>query len=163
MGNFRHSHIWIVFPVSVERWVMSPAQHQLHHSADSTLRKKLWHMAVDLGSHASFLLSSNSQIKPLWGPCCRAESSVSAPFGLVWPLELFLNRLWFFFAPFFRRLQMRKAILLKTMHRKPDEDGSIIVYSNDTRVLEAGAAYRIDEETLSTFEYDDVMRTLGAV
>ena len=26
--------IWILFPVSVERWFMSPAQHQLHHSID---------------------------------------------------------------------------------------------------------------------------------
>ena len=46
---------------------------------------------------------------------------------------------------------------------EPSEDGSIIVYSSETRVLEAGAAYRLDEDELSTFEYDDVMRALEAL
>ncbi len=33
LGNLRHSHAWIRFPAAVERWVLSPAQHQLHHGA----------------------------------------------------------------------------------------------------------------------------------
>jgi Fe(3+) dicitrate transport protein len=33
-GNLRHSHVWLRFGPSVERWLLSPAQHQLHHSAD---------------------------------------------------------------------------------------------------------------------------------
>ena len=33
-GNIRHSHLWIRFPKSVEKWFLSPAQHQIHHSAD---------------------------------------------------------------------------------------------------------------------------------
>ena len=33
-GNLRHSHVWMRFPEPVERWLMSPAQHQLHHSTD---------------------------------------------------------------------------------------------------------------------------------
>jgi sterol desaturase/sphingolipid hydroxylase (fatty acid hydroxylase superfamily) len=32
-GNLRHSHAWIRFPAPVERWFLSPAQHQLHHGA----------------------------------------------------------------------------------------------------------------------------------
>ena len=32
-GNLRHSHVWIRFPAVLERWFLSPAQHQLHHSA----------------------------------------------------------------------------------------------------------------------------------
>ncbi len=32
-GNLRHSHLWLRFPDAVERWLLSPAQHQLHHSA----------------------------------------------------------------------------------------------------------------------------------
>jgi Fe(3+) dicitrate transport protein len=34
-GNFRHSHVWWRFPAALERWLISPAQHQLHHAADS--------------------------------------------------------------------------------------------------------------------------------
>lgn len=33
VGNLRHSHVWLRFPAPVERWLLSPAQHQLHHSA----------------------------------------------------------------------------------------------------------------------------------
>jgi Fe(3+) dicitrate transport protein len=33
-GNLRHSHVWLRFPAAVERWLLSPAQHQLHHADD---------------------------------------------------------------------------------------------------------------------------------
>lgn len=29
-----HSHVWISFGPAVERWLISPAQHQIHHSVD---------------------------------------------------------------------------------------------------------------------------------
>lgn len=32
-ANLRHSHIWLSFGV-FERWLISPAQHQIHHSAN---------------------------------------------------------------------------------------------------------------------------------
>ncbi|MEY3213718.1 MAG: hypothetical protein RIT28_4199, partial [Pseudomonadota bacterium] len=32
-GNLRHSELWVRFPPAVEGWLLSPAQHQLHHSA----------------------------------------------------------------------------------------------------------------------------------
>lgn len=32
-GNLRHSQLWLPFPAAVERWLLSPAQHQLHHGA----------------------------------------------------------------------------------------------------------------------------------
>lgn len=31
-GNLRHSHIYLRYPAMVEQWLMSPAQHQLHHT-----------------------------------------------------------------------------------------------------------------------------------
>ncbi len=33
-GNLRHSHVWLGFGPRLEGWLLSPAQHQLHHSAD---------------------------------------------------------------------------------------------------------------------------------
>ncbi|MEM6759992.1 MAG: sterol desaturase family protein [Pseudomonadota bacterium] len=33
-ANFRHSHIWISFGPVLERVLISPAQHQIHHSVD---------------------------------------------------------------------------------------------------------------------------------
>ena len=41
-ANLRHSHVWLSFG-PLERWFVSPAQHQLHHSRD--------HGNVNLGSH----------------------------------------------------------------------------------------------------------------
>lgn len=32
-GNLRHSHVWLSFGPAIERWLISPAQHQLHHGA----------------------------------------------------------------------------------------------------------------------------------
>jgi sterol desaturase/sphingolipid hydroxylase (fatty acid hydroxylase superfamily) len=31
-ANLRHSHVWLAFPAAVERWIISPAQHQMHHA-----------------------------------------------------------------------------------------------------------------------------------
>lgn len=33
-GNLRHSHVWLPYPAWLERVLISPAQHQLHHSSD---------------------------------------------------------------------------------------------------------------------------------
>lgn len=33
-ANLRHSHVWLSYGPRVERFVLSPAQHQVHHSVD---------------------------------------------------------------------------------------------------------------------------------
>ncbi|MBX2806315.1 MAG: extracellular solute-binding protein [Hyphomicrobiales bacterium] len=33
-SNLRHSHVWISYGSAVERWLISPAQHQIHHSIE---------------------------------------------------------------------------------------------------------------------------------
>ncbi len=33
-ANLRHSHVWLSYGSAIERVLISPAQHQLHHSAD---------------------------------------------------------------------------------------------------------------------------------
>lgn len=32
--HLRHSHIWLAYPVWLGRWLISPAQHQIHHSSE---------------------------------------------------------------------------------------------------------------------------------
>jgi sterol desaturase/sphingolipid hydroxylase (fatty acid hydroxylase superfamily) len=34
-SNLRHSHVWVSFGPRVERWLLSPAQHQVHHSVEA--------------------------------------------------------------------------------------------------------------------------------
>lgn len=33
-GVLRHSPCWLAFPTAVERWIISPAMHQIHHSSE---------------------------------------------------------------------------------------------------------------------------------
>jgi sterol desaturase/sphingolipid hydroxylase (fatty acid hydroxylase superfamily) len=33
-GTLRHSSVWLSFGPQIERWIISPAQHQIHHSTD---------------------------------------------------------------------------------------------------------------------------------
>lgn len=35
-GNLRHSHIELAYPAVVEKWLISPRQHQLHHAEQLT-------------------------------------------------------------------------------------------------------------------------------
>ena len=37
-GNLRHSHVWLRYPAAVERILISPAQHQIHHADDPVLQ-----------------------------------------------------------------------------------------------------------------------------
>ena len=37
-GNLRHSDLWLRFPPAIERWFISPAQHQLHHTQEHAHR-----------------------------------------------------------------------------------------------------------------------------
>ena len=34
IGNLRHSQVWLSYGKTLNRWLISPAHHQLHHSAD---------------------------------------------------------------------------------------------------------------------------------
>ncbi len=35
VGNLRHSQVWLSYGKTLNRWLISPAHHQLHHSAES--------------------------------------------------------------------------------------------------------------------------------
>ena len=43
-SNLRHSHVWLSWGSGVERWLISPAQHQIHHSDNPK------HFDTNLGS-----------------------------------------------------------------------------------------------------------------
>jgi len=34
VSNLRHSHVWVSYGPAVEHWLVSPAQHQIHHSVE---------------------------------------------------------------------------------------------------------------------------------
>lgn len=71
-GNLRHSELPLRFPPAVERLLLSPAQHQLHHSADPA------HADVNFGTWLALWDGLAGSLRP---------SSAGAPlrFGLAAP------------------------------------------------------------------------------
>ena len=66
-ANLRHSHVWLSFG-ALEKWFISPAQHQLHHSRD--------HRNVNLGSYLA--------VWDRWfGTAMRAGTRRELAFGLA--------------------------------------------------------------------------------
>ncbi|NTS76079.1 sterol desaturase family protein [Catenovulum sp. SM1970] len=64
-SNLRHSHIWFTWPSWLESWLISPAQHQIHHSSDPK------HFDANFGTALAIwdkwvgsLIKSNTVAKP---------------------------------------------------------------------------------------------------
>lgn len=103
-ANLRHSHIGLRFPKWLSRILLSPAQHQIHHSTDINLQNK------NIGvSFAFWDILFGSLYIPEEG---EAESTV---FGLEEEEDSnFSNILKIYFLPFGRILNnFKKTILLK--------------------------------------------------
>ena len=155
-GNLRHSHVWMRFPEPVERWLISPAQHQLHHSTDER------HFDADYGTWLSVWDRVLGSLKT------SPEEAVSEV-GLAEPNHNPHDLVSVLFAPFidaFRTLNWTRAAAPAAVvflaftgaahAEESDDDGSdgtmiITAESGTTRV--AGAAHVVDEKTLEQLEY----------
>lgn len=64
-SNLRHSHIRIRYPAMVEKWLISPAQHQLHHSDLPQHFDKNFGVALSLWDRifGSFHLSTGDDLR----------------------------------------------------------------------------------------------------
>ena len=174
LGNLRHSAIPVRFPAIVERWILlSPAQHQLHHSTDPQHHGAnfgTWipwwdrlagsfHHAVDgpltFGVPAAERNHEDHLLSAWLGPF-RALLPTAAPLALLLAGSLGLPA------------QADDAQNDDSDgDRSADDDSElgteIIVYSADKTPRVAGAAQRVDEDTLEQFEYDDIERVLAQV
>ena len=168
-GNLRHSHVWLRFPPAVEHWLISPAQHQLHHSADAE------HQNVNYGTWlavwdrwAGTLLCATAQPPQRFGiePSTRnhGDDLLSAWFG---PL-LALSR------PLVRRLAPLLLLLggLSAQAQQDDEEATtpetedeygttMIVVGEDGTPRVAGSAHRVDEETLQQYAFINIEQVLN--
>ena len=63
-ANLRHSHIWLSWG-KFEKWIMSPAQHQIHHSAKPEHFDKNYGVMIGLWDYwlGSWLGSSNQTVE----------------------------------------------------------------------------------------------------
>ena len=165
-GNLRHSHAWIRFPEAVERWLVSPAQHQLHHARDG-----------EMTNYGTWLAVWDRMA----GSWARASRHPPARFGLAARNHEFtLLSAWF--GPL--RGMVRTALLVAglllvpTAHAQepepvPDEepepdpyeraDLEVIVEAEGGKPRVAGSAHVIGEDALEQFEHDDIHQVLSWV
>jgi Fe(3+) dicitrate transport protein len=174
-GNLRHSHVWLRFPPMVERWLISPAQHQLHHSLEPSQYNGnygTWLAIWDrvLGS----LIISDTPPVAYGIPAAERNHGndlLSAWFGPV------------------RRVFLPGALmvfmLLGSLARAAEADGTedegadleaeeeavdfsrfgeeIFVTGEDEPLREAGSAHVVDEAALEILELDNIERVLAWV
>ena len=160
-GNLRHSHVWIRFG-PLERWFISPAQHQLHHGLHTRdTNYGTWLAIWDR----------------MWGTLVVADEPPSA-YG-VEDRNHGNDLLSAWFGPFRNLLPLSLLLLaFPALAQEPAEDedeeppppaspyegyGSILVTDPDGTPRVAGSAHLVDEEALQTFEYDDISKVVATV
>jgi len=179
-GNLRHSHVWLRFPEAVERWLISPAQHQLHHSAapgDDRANYGTWLAVWDRlgGSWRPSPVARPERFGVAEGRN-HGDDLLSAWVG---PLVAVAQRLG-------RRTVVRGAAMVVALGAglpadaadegagagdeegdaeaaADDPDVEIVVLSDDRVPRVAGSAHVLDEEDLTLFEHDDIHQVLSAV
>lgn len=172
VGNLRHSHVWLPYPAWLERWLISPAQHQLHHAPD-TLDHNLGTWLSIWDRMAGRLLISTTPPERFGlapGERNHHDTLLSAWFG---PLMRASGLLVLFALPSLawaqdegpqeqEQEQEREQDDPETEDGEPPESFGMTMFVTDdgpTRI--AGAASEVDQATLEQFEYDDVERVLA--
>jgi Fe(3+) dicitrate transport protein len=160
-GNIRHSSMFLRFPVWLERWCISPAQHQIHHSIESH------HWNRNYGTWLA--------IWDRWIGSLAISDAAPVAYGLQEPSHEhgLLDAL---IAPFrpvsFRVVSLAIVVgcvpMMAHAEDASDEDDTqsdaeIIVYGEDEQIQEAGSAHRVDEAVLETFEMNDIQQVLTFV
>ncbi|MCP4809688.1 MAG: TonB-dependent receptor [Proteobacteria bacterium] len=172
-GSFRHSHVWFRYPTFLERWFLSPAQHQVHHSAerrhfDSNYGTWLavWDrlagtLVIEEAQPARFGLDDRNHGDDLL-------SAWLGPFKALLPLLLLVALL-----PGVAHAQdddsaddeaLDTEALEEAAYGGPGEPGmTIIVTEPDGTHHVAGSAYVVGEQDLERFEYDNIEQILAEV
>ena len=171
-GNLRHSHVWLRFPSAVERWLISPAQHQLHHSLEPVHHGSNYGTWLAIWDRVFGVLIVSDKAPASFGiPVSErnhGDDLLSAWFGPMRGAFLPLLVLFLLTAGGIARAQELSAGDLVEEEKSSDEDWSgfgeeIFVDGDQEGPREAGSAYIVDEEALAIFEYDDIERVLATV
>ncbi|MEC7984352.1 MAG: TonB-dependent receptor [Myxococcota bacterium] len=184
VGNLRHSQVWIRYPTSIEKWFISPAQHQIHHSNE---RK---HYGKNYGTW----LAIWDRMFRSWLPA--DEKPVS--FGIENANHKH-NLLSAWFGPFRKYAPIVLVLLASTTVYAEDDDNNddaedkqesekdssdaasddqnqkedtvdgdrfgeaMIIYSDDETLRVAGSAQQVGQESLELYEFDNVEQVLQFV
>lgn len=164
-GNLRHSHVWLRFPAAVEGVFLSPAQHQVHHSAEAR------HFDRNFGTWLAVW-------DRLGGSLLVSEEAPPARFGLdapnhghdllsAWFGPLRSSKLAAVLAVAAVLLALGRTARADDEAETAEEDdvpsgAEIIVTPEDRPPRVAGSAHEVSEESLEQFEYDNIEQVLTA-
>ncbi len=83
-ANLRHSQVWLSFGPALEHVLVSPAQHQLHHSVDPAHRDKNFGSALAIWDWcAGTLVVARRRLRLRFGVAGGANHG-HAPLGMLW-------------------------------------------------------------------------------
>lgn len=157
-GNLRHSHVWLRFG-RLEQWLLSPAQHQLHHAIDG-----------DSANYGTWLAAWDR----LAGTLVLAPAEPPAAYGLREPNHDPHDVVSALISPLLAALRPLRTLFTavgalfagRAIAEEPADDDDldvIIVEAPGSTPRVAGAAHVIDEEELERFAYDDFGRIVARV
>jgi Fe(3+) dicitrate transport protein len=185
-GNLRHSHVWLRFGPKIEQWLLSPAQHQLHHINEPAYFNcnygtwlALWDRVLNTLIVAPEKRSGTVGLsKPNHDPR-NLVSAITAPLlsalrVISIPIPMSLIRLLAattLLLPSIAHADDAKASESEAQENDedpdedPDEDsdGSMFVYGSRGAPRVAGSAHVISEEELERHEYTDIHQILSTV
>lgn len=164
VGNLRHSHVAWGFG-AVERWLLSPAQHQLHHARDRA------------GQEANFgvWLACWDRWGGTWRPSIGAVTDLGldpadrnhAPDDLlsvlVGPVRASARALGRAPVAALALAVAAEASAEDTVVADEDDGGTIVVIGEAGELQVPGAAAVIGEAELDRYAYDDIHRVLARV
>lgn len=93
-GNLRHSHIFLRYPAWLEKWFMSPAQHQLHHSRQYMQRNYGGYLAIWDTLFGTVSASQGISQTPKFGISEVLERRYQSIIELLWQPFLDCSMLW---------------------------------------------------------------------
>ena len=173
-GNLRHTHVWIRFPRGVEHWLLSPAQHQIHHGMEpGECHSNMGTWLAIWDRLAGTLVTAEERPERYGLPTAELNhgnnllSAWFGPFRALVPLVLVCV-----LAAPVPVAQAGEAeeegaegaeVETEEVEEAPPRFGeSIIVYRNDALQM-AGSAHVVGEEELVLQDYDDIERVLQRV
>lgn len=171
-GNLRHSHVWLRFPASLERWFISPAQHQIHHSLDPAHTDSNYGTWIALWDRALGSLIVSDEQPVAYGipedERNHGNDLLSAWFGPIRGVFLPRATLLLLMLGVGSAAQASESPEEEVSKDEGEEDFSrfgeeIFVYGEDEPLREAGSAHIIDSAALEILEQDNIERVLSVV
>ncbi len=156
-GNLRHSHVWWSWG-RLEAWLISPAQHQLHHAPETERTNFGTWLAIWDRLGGTLLLAERPPER--FGVASRNHGDDLASAWLGPLVEI--GRSWAPLAPL-------GAAFLSALAQADDEvpsddlDYEILVVGDEGLPEVAGSAHEVTEEQLERFEHDDIHKVLATV